>query len=186
MENKETEVLETQEAPEVETPEVEEENVTLSKAELEDLKHRAEVSSQNFERAKKAENRVKELETLEIPLSEELDDPKYNQLQEEISSMKRKLEEKDVFDTYPKLKELKEEFTNYLEDSENRGMPIKVAAKAFLAEKGLLESKRIGLEKPTGGRQPAKVGLSVEDIERIRKNDHKKYRELIKKGQIKI
>lgn len=61
MEN-ETEVLETQETQE-ETSEAKQEGAeTLSPEDIADLKHKAEVSSQNFERAKKAEEARKKAE----------------------------------------------------------------------------------------------------------------------------
>jgi hypothetical protein len=63
MEN-ETEVLDTQNNQDGESETTTtEETETLSPQEIADLKHKADVSSQNFERAKKAEAEKKALET---------------------------------------------------------------------------------------------------------------------------
>ena len=64
MENQ-IETPETHNTPEGEAPKAEE-TVTLSKAELEDLKHKAEVSSQNYERAKKTQKPFKKNKHLTI------------------------------------------------------------------------------------------------------------------------
>ena len=88
---------------------------------------------------------------------------------------------------YPQLEESWDDFDKYREDPENKGMKLETAAKAFLVDKGLLETKRKGLEKVTGGNKaPQTSGMSVEDIENLRKTDGKKYREMVKKGQIKF
>lgn len=188
MEN-EKEVLDTHTEPEETTPQVEE--ITLSKAELEDLKHKAQVSSQNFERAKKAEARLKELEANSqidiIGDQHDYDDDKFSKVQSELSEMKKKLEKTEIIELHPKIKEVWTEFETYLTESENLGMPMKTAAKAFMVEKGLLTPQRKGLEKPTGGTKgPMTTGLSSEDIKRIRETDQRKYRDMLKKGQIKF
>lgn len=181
---KEIEVLETHEAPEETTPEVEE--VSLSKQELEDLKHRADVSSQNYERAKKLEARIKELENIEIePLG--VDSEQLSQFQAELSVMKRKLEKSEVIEAYPTLKEVWVEFETYLENPENAVMPMKTAARVFLAEKGALEPKRKGLEKPTGGsKTPLQTGMTTEDVKKLRETNYKEYTNKLRKGQLKF
>lgn len=182
--DKNPEVLETHETPEETTPEVEE--VTLSKQELEDLKHRAGVSSQNYERAKKLEARIKELENIEIePFG--VDNEQFSQFQAELSSVKKKLEKSEVIETHPVLKEIWEEFETYLENPENAGLPMKTAARVFLAEKGALEPKRKGLEKPTGGtRTPISTGMTAEDVKRLRETNYKEYTNKLRKGQLKF
>lgn len=182
-ENKE--VLETQNTPVVETPKVEVEKVELSKAELEDLKHKADVSSQNFERAKKAESEVKELreqlQVNEVPSEDE------STVHQELSEIKAKLNKSETVELYPVLKELWTDFEEYHDNPDNKGMNMKTAAKAFLVEKGLLEPQRKGLEKPTGGtRAPISVEMKPEDIKILRETNYKKYYEMIKKGQIRI
>lgn len=160
--------------------------VEIPQSELDELKKKAEVSSQNFERAKKAEDKVKTLESLENnEVSSDYDDEKVEQLQSELSEIKDKLSKKDLLSLYPQLEELWDDFETYRGDEENTGMKLEIAAKAFLIEKGLLGAKRKGLEKATGGKKIPSSGMSIEDIENIRKNDGKKYREMLKKGLIK-
>jgi len=187
---KNLEGLEPQNPPEGSTPTVEtvEEVVTLSKKELDDLTHKAEVSSQNFERAKKAELKLEELESLPIEVSSESgEDEGLSSLRAEIADVKSKLQRSEVIESYPKIKELWSDFEEFRSDSDNKGMNMRTAAKAFLVEKGLLEPQRKGLEKPTGGpRTPISTGMSVEDIKHLRETNFKQYEEMLKKGQIKF
>jgi len=104
-----TEVPETQIDPEVAIPIIAEE--TPSAEQIADLTHRATVSSQNFERAKKAENEVKELRAQleelvsnnEIPSDVDEDTRK---LKAEISDIKGRLAKSEILETHPELKEL--------------------------------------------------------------------------------
>lgn len=209
MENKK-EVQEPQKTPEVTAPKAEEakeipsreikpeetkpgkvesEKAGLTPEELEDLKHKAEVSSQNFERAKKAEGRVEKLETqlADNEVLPEFDDAEVGKLKDDVSELKAELGKSKVLERYPDLKDLWNEFEEFRADPENKGMNLNTAAKAFRVEKGLLEPRREGLEKTTGGK-PVSVssGMSVEEVTKLRNTDYKKYREMIKKGQIKI
>ena len=177
---------ETQNTPEVTTPKVEE--ITISQAELEDLKHKAEVSSQNFERAKKAEGRVRELEnnnvTLEVGGSEDEETVK---LKSEIKDIKSKLAKAEVIEAHPELKESWSEFEKFREDEDNKGMNLKTAAKSFLIEKGILSPQRKGLEKTTGGSKiPPSTGMTVDEVKNLRETNFRKYTEMLKKGQIKV
>lgn len=180
------EVLETQPTPEVAIPIIEE--VKITQTELDDLKHKAGVSSQNFERLKKAEAEIEELRnklsTNEVPL--ETEDETIGRLRTEVSSIKEKLNRSEVLETYPALKEVWNEFESFHAEDINKGMNIKTAAKAFLVEKGLLEPPRKGLEKPTGGKNIPLSSLNIEEIKKLRETDYKKYREMVKKGQIKV
>src|SRR3990167_450168 len=183
MENN-LEGLEPQNPPEGSTPTVEE-VVTLSKKELDDLTHRAEVSSQNFERAKKAEDRVKDLENLniEVPSGSEEEFVRKS----EFDEVKQKLNRQEVIELHPQLKELWSDFEMFRSDPENKGMNMRTAAKSFLVEKGLLEPQRKGLEKPTGGpRIPISTGMTTEEIKNLRETNFKKYEEMLMKGQIKF
>lgn len=163
-----------------------EETITLSKAELEDLKHKADVSSQNFARLKKAEE---ENETLKSQLSNNVPSDNFDMgmMQSELSDIKGKLAKQEVLELYPKLKEVWGDFESYCTEPENKGMSLTTSAKAFLVEKGLLEQKRKGLEKPTGGpRQPIPSGMTAEDVKTLRETNWKKYQEMLMKGQIKM
>lgn len=182
--DKEKEGLEPQKIPE---------EVSILKEELEDLKHRAEVSTQNFERLKKAEEdkaelkaQVEELQGLQdnnVPLEDE----EMRKIRGEISDIKGKLIKSEVIESYPQLKGVWKEFEEYHSEPDNRGMNMRTAAKAFLADKGLLESTRKGLEKPVGGpRNPPSSGMTSDDIKTLREQSPKKYYDMLKKGLIKI
>lgn len=166
--------------------------VTIPKAELDDLRHRADVSSQNFERLKKEQDRVIELEgqIAELAVRRDpsgIDDEAIGKLQADLAAVKAAQARSEVQETFPQLKEVWSDFEKFRADEDNKGMSLKTAAKAFLTEKGLLDPKRPGLERPTGGdRTPVSAGMSVEDIKNLRVNNYKKYRELVKNGVIKV
>jgi len=110
---------------------------------------------------------------------------KMNSMLSEFSEMKTELSKKDLIINYPILKEKWSEFEEFRTD--NKGMNIKTAAKAFLTENGLLEPKRVGLEKSNGGaRTPTPTNMTSDEIKNLRTTNFKKYQELLKKGQIKI
>lgn len=137
-----------------------------------------------------------ELETLKssIPSENEVFSDEGKILKSEISSLKSELSEvkteltrKDLLINYPILKEKWEEFETFRSDSDNKGMNLKTAARAFLIENGLFDAPRKGLEKTTGGpRTPITSEMSAEDIDSLRKNDYKKYYSMLKKGQIRV
>jgi len=182
----------TEETAEVETEVVVEETKTeedtVSPEDLEELKKKADVSSQNFERAKKAEARVKELELSDTnDSSSEFEDEDVSKLKNDVTALQSELGQSKLTKKYPQLEETWEDFEKYHQDPENAGMKLETAAKAFLVDKDLLGTRRKGLEKATGGNKaPQTTGMSLEDIENVRKNDGPKYREMLKKGQIKF
>ncbi len=161
---------------------------------VEDLRHKAEVSSQNFERAKKAEAQVKELqeklEQLQVEddyISTEGPSEDYGRLKSDLFEVKEKLAKAEVIEQYPALHSVWDEFNSFRDQDENKGLNIKTAAKAFMIEKELLEPARKGLEKSTGGdKGPTSQGMSDEDLKNLRENDFDKYRDMLKKGQIKF
>lgn len=168
-------------------------HIVVLETEYNDLKHRADVSSQNFERAKKAEERVEilegELQTLQsthhVPSDNE--DDKVGELAQDVAAMKRREAEREVKELYPQLKDVWNEFEAFRNDPENKGMNLRTAAKSFMTEKGLLDPVRKGLEAPTGGdRTPISSGMTPEDVARLRETDYKKYAEMVRKGQIKV
>ena len=196
MENNKEEVVPqnpaTEETAEVETEVVVEETKTeedtVSPEDLEELKKKADVSSQNFERAKKAEARVKELELSDTnDSSSEFEDEDVSKLKNDVTALQSELGQSKLTKKYPQLEETWEDFEKYHQDPENAGMKLETATKAFLVDKDLLGTRRKGLEKATGGNKaPQTTGMSLEDIENVRKNDGPKYREMLKKGQIKF
>ena len=187
---------EVQEKPVEETPE----EVTISKEELEDLKKRADVSSQNFERLKKTEAEKEALET-QLQDNQPLSDTEYSdegrELKKEIDALKGKistqelsLKEDKLYVQYPALKEHAEDFKVYTEDPENQGMPLTTMAKAYLIENDLLkkEPRRKGLEKPTGGKVTKSTSgkLSGDDAKRLRETNPRKYMAMIEAGTLEI
>ena len=166
--------------------------VSVPKAELDDLRHRAEVSSQNFERLKKEQERGIELEARIAELSAQSvpsgqNDEAISKLQGELATVKSAQQRSEVLEAHPQLKEVWDDFEKFRADEDNKGMNLKTAAKAFLVEKGLLDKPRQGLERPTGGdRTPVSSGMSNEDVKKLRETDYKKYRDLVKKGIIQI
>lgn len=110
---------------------------------------------------------------------------KINDLQGVIHS----LQEKDVLSSvqsqYPQLRELSEEFNSFR--SEFPQSKIENVAKLFLMEKGLLDAPRKGLERQTtGGQGVTSDGLTAEEVSDLRKNNHRKYTELLMAGKIKL
>lgn len=166
----------------------EEEDKPLTPEEIADLKKRADVSSQNFERAKKAEEELKKYKAqLEGDDTSDVDEGEVEQLKTKLSEIEGKLSQKEVLETYPVLKEVWSEFEEYTKNEENQGMKLQTAAKAFIAEKELNTPKRKGLEKATGGdKTPKSSGMTSEQLENLRKTDGRKYREMLKKGLIKF
>lgn len=165
--------------------------ITVPKEEYDDLKRRAEASSQNFERLKKEQERTVELETelaeLKVQVPSDFRDDRVDALSNELAEIRARQERADVIEQNPVLKGEWSEFEKFRADPENKGMSLKTAAKAFLVEKGLAGAPRKGLEQPTGGdRQPIQSGMTPEEAKRLRETDYKKYSEMVRKGQIKV
>ena len=188
MENK-PEVLETQNAPVEPEPESDD-VVTIPKSEFESIKHKADVSSQNFERLKKAEQDAADLQTALDNLSNNevpSDGERVAKLEAQLKEVQGELAKGKVLEKYPILKDLGGELDAFRAEPENKGMNLQTAAKAFLTEKGLLEPTRKGVEKGSGGqRQALSVGMSNSDIKNLRETNYKGYLEAIRKGQIKF
>lgn len=150
------------------------------------------------DKRRELEARQKELEEeLENKSSDPTDDDVYSDegklLKKELDSVKKELDSfKDerelerVYTKYPQLKEKQKEFEEYKKDEHPRAK-VESVAKLYLAEQGLLEPKRKGLESPTGGdRQPPKTGMTIEEVKHLRETNYKKYLQLLKKDQIKF
>ncbi len=135
--------------------------------------------------------RLLEEELNAIRSSEDLTD---DEIRVELNRVKTQLhaitEDKALTDLqgkYPALKDKTEEFNEYRKDFPES--KLDAAAKAFLAEKGLLQSvePRKGLEKSSGGGRTApSQGLSADDITDLRTNNFRKYRQMVTEGKIKI
>ena len=106
-------------------------------------------------------------------------------LQETVSTLTDQLALKDVYSAYPEISKLSPEFDEFR--AEYKGISLDKVAKLFISEKGLAKPARKGLEKSTGGqRVPLTTGMTTEDVANLRKNDFKKYSEMVRLGQIKI
>lgn len=108
-------------------------------------------------------------------------------LKQEISSLREKIEVKELLDQYPAIKDKSAEFNEFR--TEYPGIPVDKIAKIFLAEKGLLEphAPRKGLEKPSGGGKSIPTGeMTTEEVSNLRNNNFRKYMSLVKEGKIKV
>ena len=135
------------------------------------------------EKRREVEQRLLTLEEgLNPSVPSETEGEDISSLRAELAEVKTKQQRSEVIESYPALKEIWSDFEEFRLDSDNKGMNMRTAAKAFLTEKGLLEPKRKGLEKPTGGpRVPLLTGMTVEEVKHLRENDFKKYEKMLKK-----
>uniref|UniRef100_A0A6H1ZYP9 Uncharacterized protein n=1 Tax=viral metagenome TaxID=1070528 RepID=A0A6H1ZYP9_9ZZZZ len=111
---------------------------------------------------------------------------KISALAEKVNSTKEERELEKVYSQYPILKEKAEEF-NEFRQADYPKAKLESVAKLYLAENGLLEPARKGLEKPTGGpRIPLTSGMTADDVKTLRETNFKKYQDMLLKGQIKV
>jgi len=144
------------------------------------------------EKRRLAEEKARELEETISSSETEVYSDEGKALLKEIHSLKSELSEikgdstkKDVLIAYPELKDKWTEFEEYRQDPENKGMSLKTSAKAFLVENGIFVKPRKGLEKPTGGdKSPKPTGMTAKDVESLRKNNYRKYLDMLRKGEI--
>lgn len=181
----------TQHQSEGEAPQAEE----ISQEELADLKKRAEVSSQNFERAKKAEQEKKELQRQleEAQLGQDSfasDDEtakKLKDLEDRFIRIEEQRQLDAVYTQFPAIKDNTTEFNEFRE--QYAGIEVGKVAKLFLVEKDLIEDvpKRKGLEKAGGGqRSTPKQTPNVEDVKRLRENNFREYMKQNRAGKINV
>jgi hypothetical protein len=143
-------------------------------------------------RAEKAEREAKELQgrlaSNHVTLEEEgSGDEETVAIKSELREIKTKLAKAELLEAHPVLKESWNDFEKFREEDENKGMNLRTAAKSFMVERGLLEPQRKGLEKPTGGTKiPSSTNTSPEEVTKLRTTDHRKYRDMLLKGQIKV
>lgn len=168
------------------------ETVTIPKKDFDDLSHRADVSSQNFTRLKKAEETIEELKAQLDPLNlggdTTANDTRVVALEQQVATLTANLTKNEILEKFPQIKEAWADFEAYQQLPENKGMALGTAAKAFLTEKGLLDSRRTGLERPTGGDPaPVRTGkLSAEEAKTLRNTNYEEYRKALKRGDITI
>lgn len=188
----ETEVLDPQtEVQEEEAPEA------IDIEELNELKRRAEVSSQNYERAKKAEAKEKalleEIELLKtqgsyVGFGDDQLSAKVAEIEQKLKAQEERVHLDGVLAKYPVLADKREAFDAYRAD-----YPVEkldVVAKLFLAENDLLTAQpaRKGLEPARGGRRtpPDNGKMSSEDVKRLRTENYKEYMKLLRSGKLNI
>tara|TARA_R110002096_G_scaffold421051_1_gene626529 strand:+ start:231 stop:830 length:600 start_codon:yes stop_codon:yes gene_type:complete len=170
---------------------VETQEDSISKDDLADLRSKAAASSQNFERAKKAEEEAKNLkdELQDNQVLPTVDTEEESELKSEIATLKARANKSDVIDRYPEMKEVWDKFEEFRTDPENKGMNMNTAAKVFRTENGLASPTRKGLEKQTGGDRvqiSTNNKMTPDEAKKLRDTDWKKYREMLKKGQINV
>lgn len=185
--NQENEEQITHNESEVAAPNVE----AISGEEIAELKKRADVSSQNYERAKKAEQRLKELEEAQLTddsfISEDDTAKQLRELTEKFNRIEEKNQLDAVYTQYPAIKDKMSEFNEFRH--EYTGIALEKVAKIFLVEKDLFEDspKRKGLEKATGGRRVAPPQASTtEDVKRLRENNFREYMKQVRSGNINV
>lgn len=109
-------------------------------------------------------------------------------LERKILALGEQLDLKDVREKYPVLKDKSSEFNEFRKDYP--GIEMEKAAKLFLSENGMLDSKapaRKGLEPVGGGtRTPLQTGMTPEDVSKLRTTNFRKYSQLVREGKIKV
>jgi len=113
-------------------------------------------------------------------------------LENKIKSLESKLntleDEKIVtalYAQYPALRELSSDFESYR--GEFPRTKIENVAKLFLTEKGLLDAQRKGLEKQSSSvTAPSSDRMTAEEVADLRRNNHRKYTEMLMSGKLKL
>lgn len=167
--------------------------------EIAELKKRAEVSSQNYERAKKAEAEKKALQEQLALAESQLLDPSVNDgggdvlnqiasLRAELQQIQEQKQVDGVISKYPQLADKFSEFEEYRKDFPIS--KIETAAKAFLTEHEMLKDapKRKGLEDQRGGTRTVKNPgtMTADDVKRLRTNNYKEYLKMLRAGKITL
>lgn len=185
--------------PQTEEQQEETEEETLTPEQIADLKNKANVSSQNFERAKKAEEEKKLLQEKVQELESQLVTTEYADPDDvvqtklaELSAKLAKIEQDKQMDSillkYPVLVDKMTEFEQYKQEYPTT--KLESIAKLFLSENDLLTEtpKRKGLEKAGGGQRvaPSNGKMTSEDVKRLRETNFKEYKNLLKTGKLNI
>lgn len=110
-----------------------------------------------------------------------------DELKNTVSTLQSASQKSDALNKHPEMKDHWNDFESFQADPENKGMNFNTALKAFRVEKGLLEPTRQGLEDSTGGpRVPQPSGMTADEVKSLRETNPRKYRDMLKKGQMKI
>lgn len=111
---------------------------------------------------------------------------KISKLEQKLNSVEEEKKLEGVYSQYPVLKEQGSEFETF--KSQYPNYKVEDVAKLFILEKGLGDTKpRKGLVKSSGGGQTAPVdGYTAEQVADLRKNNHRKYMDLLTSGKIRL
>lgn len=182
--------------PEVEqaVAHTEEQPASPSADEIADWQKKAAVSSQNFERAKRAELEAKELRAQLEALqgqSVTFEDTdilaKVAALEAQINQDKEQKLLDEVYKEFSVIGDKKAEFEEFRKEYPSAN--IKSIAKLFLVENDLIEApKRKQLEKPGGGQRVVHDSgkMTADDVKKLRMDSPKKYFKMLKEGKIQI
>lgn len=147
----------------------------LSAALREERKKRKDAE----EEAKRAKAKLAELQS-------DPPEPGQEATNSDLAEQVKALQKKELYRDNPELTDKKEEFEEFLEN--NPKYSLEDAATIFKARNGMAETTttRTGLERPTAGtRVPPKTQPSVEELANLRKNNPRKYDDMLRSGQIK-
>lgn len=172
-----------------------EEQQAPTEAEIADWKQKASVSSQNFERAKKAEaekaDLQKKLEEAQLAQDSFVSDDdtakKLRELDEKFSKLEEEKRIESIKASYPAIADKMDEFNEYR--SAYPSDKLDSVAKLFMVERDLLGDapKRKGLEKAVGGkRTPPNENQTTDDVKRLRETNYREYVKQIKAGKIQV
>ena len=102
---------------------------------------------------------------------------------DDVRVIKEQLELERLYSRFPDLRDVAQDFEQFRADY--RSIPLERVAKLFLSEKGLVQTERKGLEQASGGsKTPPKVGMSEDDVRRLRENSPRRYNHLLQTGQL--
>lgn len=139
---------------------------------------------------REAETKLKQLENSAPQVQdEEFSDEgrllkrKLDELDATVRSLRETNELEKLLNQFPDLKDAKEEFAEFRK--EYPSLSGEKVARVFLAEKGMTQAMRKGLEQPTGGVKTApSVGMSEDDVKRLRESNPRRYIHLLKTGKL--
>jgi len=131
---------------------------------------------QERERRKEAERKLKTLS--ETTTSQEPSDDK---MEARIKDLERERDLNKVIAENPVINQKMSEFEEYMDANPN--LTSEQASVLFLNEQGIAPKPK-GLEKPTPGpKEPAPTGYTEEDVERISKEEPRRYERMLEGGK---
>ena len=139
------------------------------------------------ERLAELEAKLEQTQTSDLSEDDGVLKRQLDELKNKVSTLESDRQKSEAIGKYPEMKDAWSDFESFRADPENKGMNFNTALKAFRIEKGLVGEPRQGLEKPTGGpRTPQPSGMPAEEVKSLRENNSRKYRDMLRKGLIKL